>query len=496
MLLTSMSRAPRSPTSLLFSALGTTLLFRPQLIQLTVVLRLGVTPISTLSEWTDVLHLSTKWGFEHLRTAAIMAILPLASAVDKLVLGRTYGFVDWVPGAYTDLLKREDDLTLDEAKKMALEDVVALAKGRREARTQRIKPDAAIDQIVQSLLPIAAPQVLASGPTSEDAVPPAVSAPVVDVIPPQLSRADPISADDQARISRWLDQMNNASSRAVPQECLVKFIQEDRARVPLVLDMVLECGFKEINKTIESQGTLRHRLDSRLWDATADGSRHDDLTKMHSRDTTLGLINSKQTEDACLRLVDYWRALTDLDLTTGADDLIATPAWKSMTRATTYLAYLHDASYVYECGWTLQISIVCSPVFSAFWITLANLYRSTSCKHQVVLARCTKTLLAEFGQYTSKLAVCNEMDGFYQAVEEMRTAAQAQALDEHRELLPLLNVSIGVFPSPAKLTTAIARTSSDPGSGPRNDQGGHSSWRICFIRSLCLLYIPRRSTGN
>jgi hypothetical protein len=448
-----------------------------------------MTPISSLTEWTDVLHLSTKWGFEHLRTAAITAILPLASAVDKLVLGRTYGFVDWVPGAYTDLLKREDDLTLDEAKKMALEDVVAIAKGRREARTQRIKPDAVIDEIVQSLLPIASPQVLASGPTSEDSALPAISTPVVS---PQLPRADPASADDQAKISRWVDQMTTASVRAVPQECLVKFMQEDRSRVPLVLDAILGRGFKQATQTMEARGNLRHSHPSysQSWDATADGSRHDDLTKMHDRDPALGLINSKEIEDACLRLVDHWHALTDLDLSMSADDLIATPAWKSMTRATTYLAYLHGGLYYFPSGrYQTNISLLYSSVFSAFWLTLANLYRCTPCDHQqLTLARCTKTFLAEIGQHTSKLAVCKEMDEFYQTVEEMQIAAQAHG---HRKvLLRLLNVSIDVFLCLVKLTTIVSRTSSKPGSGPPRDQDELSSRRICFIRPL----FPRRST--
>jgi hypothetical protein len=354
----------------------------------------------------------------------------------------TYGFEDWVPGAYTDLLKREDDLTLDEAKKMELEDVVAIAKGRREARTQRIKPDAAIDEIVQSLLPIAAPQVLASGPTSEDAVPPAVSSPVVDVVPPQLSRAHPASADDQARISRWLDQTTATSSRTVALECLIKFMQEDQARVPLVLDMVLGCGFKEIDRRMDAGGHLRQASNPDCWDGKADGGRYYDLYTMHDRDSKLHLIKSQQAEDACLRLVDHWSALTDLDFNRCTDDLITTPAWKSMTRATTYLAYLHDGARF------SSRSIIDSSVYSVFWCVLANLYRSIPYNHLLALARCTTILLAEVGHYTSKLAVCKEMDGFYQAVEEMRSVAQVQVQDGDRELITLLSVSIDMFLCP------------------------------------------------
>jgi hypothetical protein len=405
---------------------------------LTITHRLGVTPISTLSEWTDVLHLSTKWGFEHLRSAAITAILPLASAVDKLVLGRTYGFVDWVPGAYTDLLKREDDLTLDEAKKMALEDVVAIAKGRREARTQRIKPDADVDEIVKGLVSVTAPEVPASDTAAEDAAL-AISTPLVDVIPSEQSRADPTSADDKAKIVRWVDQMATASVRAVPRECLVKFMQEDQSRVPLVLDAIIGRGFKEAINTMEARGTLRCPYpNSHQWDKMADGERHDDLRKMHDRDPTLGLIISKHIEDACLRtIVEHWHPLMRLDLTMHIDDLIATAAWKSLTRAMTYLLFLRDQTY-YLPSIMRSIPILNPSVFSAFWVTLTTLYRSTHLNNQLALARWTDVLLKEFNSHASRLAVCKEMDGFYQSVEEMRSAAPS----EHQEFISVLNVSI------------------------------------------------------
>jgi hypothetical protein len=408
---------------------------------LTITPRLGVTPISTLSEWSDVLHLSTKWGFEHLRSAAITAILPLASAVDKLVLGRTYSFTDWVPGAYTDLLKREDDLTLDEAKKMALEDVVAIAKGRREARTQRIKPDADIDEIVKSLLPVTAPEVSASDIAAEDATP-AVSTPLVDAIPSEQSRADPTFAGDKSKIARWVNQMATATVRALPQECLVTFMQEDRSRVPLVLDAIIARGFKEATQTMEARGTLRHSSRPDLWDATADGNLRDDLRKMHDRDPSLGLVNSKQTEDACLRIiVEHWHPLMHLDLTRHVNDLIDTPAWKSLTSAMTYLAFLHDDAYLSSGGRLLPI--LTTSVYSGFWTTLTTLYRSTQLSNWLALARWTNLLLTKFSSHASRLVVCKEMDGFYQSVEEMQSAAASG----HQELISVLNVRIAYYVS-------------------------------------------------
>jgi hypothetical protein len=85
------------------------------------------------------------WNFDDLRGAAIAAIGPLASPVKKLVLARMYGFSDWLATAFADLFEREEDLTVEEAKQMAIEDVVTIAKGRREARPGRVQLRAKIE---------------------------------------------------------------------------------------------------------------------------------------------------------------------------------------------------------------------------------------------------------------------------------------------------------------------------------------------------------------
>jgi hypothetical protein len=432
------------PTSSSFSALGTTLLFRPQLIRLTIVLRLGVTPISTLSEWTDVLQLSTKWGFEHLRTAAITAILPLASAVDKLVLGRTYGFVDWVPGAYTDLLKREDDLTLDEAKKMALEDVAAIAKGRREARTQRIKPDAAIDEIVQSILPGMIPKTNAP----EDAKPHADTVtPGPSTVPgpiPQQSHTSSAHKDDRAKIVRWVSQMQSPPpSRSVPGNCLVKFMQEDRIRVSVVLDTVLERGLKSFC-TAKSLKVDRIRHWSEVvylntWNQHADGGRFLDLLNMSSQEPSLQLSKSHEAEVAALHLVDSWQLITRIDFNIPTEEWIASEPWSSLKWATTYLAYLVDGP-----GSTpdYSSSVLNPSVFSTFWTTLAALHRSTSPRYRLSLAEYTKYILAQVKEYVSKVEVSVDIDAFYLLLEEARDAAQPHINDQDHELVGVLNVSL------------------------------------------------------
>jgi hypothetical protein len=373
-----MFRALRSPTSSLFSALGAIAPLLALIHMLTALLRLGVTPISTLSEWTDVLHLSTKWDFQHLRTAAITAIRPLASAVDKLVLGRAYGFTDWVPSAYTDLLARTDDLTVAEARRMDIEDVVAIAQGRREARTQSVRPMKEIEEIARTL---------SSGPTEAAA-------------PAQAPTTQDKEAD-RAKMSPWVGDLSSSFA----QESLVRFMQEDRRRVPLALDMILESGLEQTTRDVDDH-------------VITDGSYRFYLNLMHARDTSLQLVGSPEVEDACLRLVNHWQAfsLKHIDLTLSMHDLVNTSSWNSTVRAVQYLAYL-CRPYSTES----HLGCVVSPsIFSGFWDTLTALHREVPFEDQLTLALCMHTLMESVGRLAFSTYVRVENDTFYSVVEKMR----------------------------------------------------------------------------
>jgi hypothetical protein len=106
-----------------------------------------------LDQWTDVLKLSSKWGFDDIRVTSVEAILPLASPVDKIVLGRTnIDCSGWIADAYVDLLEREESLTVDEARRMPIEDVVAIARGRCDIRTEKLRSHAEVKAFVKCLL--------------------------------------------------------------------------------------------------------------------------------------------------------------------------------------------------------------------------------------------------------------------------------------------------------------------------------------------------------
>jgi hypothetical protein len=95
---------------------------------------IGRFAVSTLQEWTSILHLASKWGFASIRSLAIHSILPLASPVDKIALARTYGFGDWLLDAFVALCKRPEPLSDDEAERMIKSDIAKIARAREAAR--------------------------------------------------------------------------------------------------------------------------------------------------------------------------------------------------------------------------------------------------------------------------------------------------------------------------------------------------------------------------
>jgi len=70
----------------------------------------------TVSEWTSILRLATKWVFTSLRELAIQRLFGITSPVEKIVLAHTFTIPDWLPNAYADLCKREAPLTIDEGR--------------------------------------------------------------------------------------------------------------------------------------------------------------------------------------------------------------------------------------------------------------------------------------------------------------------------------------------------------------------------------------------
>jgi hypothetical protein len=106
----------------------------------------GTYALTTLDQWVSVLHLASKWGFESIRSLALRELLPLASPVDKIVLGRKYGFDGWLTPAFVAVCARAEPLSLAEADKMSNADVTRIFQARERARLSSAAVDSATAQ--------------------------------------------------------------------------------------------------------------------------------------------------------------------------------------------------------------------------------------------------------------------------------------------------------------------------------------------------------------
>ena len=89
-----------------------------------------------------MLHLSTRWSFASIRKLVLRSIEP-PTAHDRLLLARTYSVDEWVVPALSALCERTRPLTLSEARRMSIEDVVLVSTVREDIRNCTLQIDAA-----------------------------------------------------------------------------------------------------------------------------------------------------------------------------------------------------------------------------------------------------------------------------------------------------------------------------------------------------------------
>ncbi|KZP04903.1 hypothetical protein FIBSPDRAFT_1054391 [Athelia psychrophila] len=88
---------------------------------------------STIEEWSAILRLSDKWGFETVKNLAVSKIAPMASPIDMIVLGRRYSIdSSHLVDAYDDICLRPAPLTLEEGNRVGMEDVIKIMAIRQE----------------------------------------------------------------------------------------------------------------------------------------------------------------------------------------------------------------------------------------------------------------------------------------------------------------------------------------------------------------------------
>ncbi|VDC03771.1 unnamed protein product [Peniophora sp. CBMAI 1063] len=113
-------------------------------------------------EWTAVLRLATMWKVESIRELAIQQLDDLSSPLERLVLSRSYDVQGWLLPAFVGLIMRENPLTLEEMRKIELQDLVVITTAREAMLSGRLPCDEehARNYVLED--------VLKMGQTSED----------------------------------------------------------------------------------------------------------------------------------------------------------------------------------------------------------------------------------------------------------------------------------------------------------------------------------------
>ena len=97
----------------------------------------GRNPALNLSQhqWTSVLKLSTMWGFDGPRNAAIRhldSLEPPIDPIDKVVLAMQYEIKEWLLPALLKLAQRSEPISIEESRRIGLETAVKLASVREK----------------------------------------------------------------------------------------------------------------------------------------------------------------------------------------------------------------------------------------------------------------------------------------------------------------------------------------------------------------------------
>ncbi|KAF7965485.1 hypothetical protein HWV62_43266 [Athelia sp. TMB] len=92
----------------------------------------GVYTATSVDDWSALLHLADLWGFKSIRALAIKQLAPIATAIDKIVLGRRFAINEWLLDGYYDVCIREDPLTEEDGARLSNQDVVRIFTAREQ----------------------------------------------------------------------------------------------------------------------------------------------------------------------------------------------------------------------------------------------------------------------------------------------------------------------------------------------------------------------------
>jgi len=87
----------------------------------------GVFTATTVNEWTPILALAVEWNFQSIKALGVNRLCAIATAVDKIVLGRRYNIFECLENTYINLCWWDEALTVEEGILLGIEDVIKIA---------------------------------------------------------------------------------------------------------------------------------------------------------------------------------------------------------------------------------------------------------------------------------------------------------------------------------------------------------------------------------
>jgi hypothetical protein len=343
-----------------------------------------------------------------------------------------YGIESWIDDALADILAREEDLTLAEAQRIPLEDVLLIAWGRRMVRTTALaKPLSEIKRVVVEMTHGTTSQVAVELPIIRDtgsastATEASASSAHVDVSPEEATR----------RITRWLNAYVSRPDREEGDRNTVAayisaFLKEQPQHVSLFVKEALQTAFTHF------QGSNWSRKHYRTGGSSLDGW----IAELFATLRLCGDLHAALQEE-CLRLVNGWNDI----LSIGYHDY--TPALLIWTQYFNYLTFYSEGCLT-------------ANIFEKFWCSASVSARNIISSSPQDAARVIGISLDRLMPYTFTGAASLQIDDFYDLLERARDES-----GEDQVLASGLTVSFRRGGDFCKSADNLYRVSSTRGAG-------------------------------
>lgn len=94
----------------------------------------GSGDITHYDEWAAALELAVLWGFERVREFIVKRVKETGTLAEQIVTARRLDMQDWCWDVCAEICQRREPLTMEEARRLGLEDTVRISQVREKRR--------------------------------------------------------------------------------------------------------------------------------------------------------------------------------------------------------------------------------------------------------------------------------------------------------------------------------------------------------------------------